>query len=149
MPDAVGEADGAGDTLHASCVALNGRGLLISGASGSGKSGLALTLMALGAGLVADDRVQLGARGGAVIASAPAAISGLIEARGLGLLHAEPVGPVPVFALLDLDCPETLRLPHPRHTRLLGRPVTLLLRSETPHFPAALIQFLRTGQRTI
>ncbi|MGD9862832.1 MAG: serine kinase, partial [Pseudodonghicola sp.] len=41
MPDAVGEADGTGDTLHASCVALYGRGLLISGASGSGKSGLA------------------------------------------------------------------------------------------------------------
>lgn len=147
--DGTGPVGVPSETLHASCVVLNGRGLLIAGASGSGKSGMALSLMALGAGLVADDRVILTARGGAVLASAPAAIEGVIEARGLGLLHAEPVGPAQVFALLDLDRPETHRLPQPRHTQLLGRPVTLLLRSNTPHFAASLIQFLRTGQRTI
>ena len=45
--------------LHASAVALDGRGALLLGASGAGKSGLALRLMALGARLVADDRVLL------------------------------------------------------------------------------------------
>ena len=49
-----------GETIvHASCVARDGRAVLIRGASGSGKSGLALQLMALGAGLVADDRTRL------------------------------------------------------------------------------------------
>ena len=48
-----------GIILHASCVALAGRGLLIRGAPGSGKSTLALTLMGLGADLVGDDRIDL------------------------------------------------------------------------------------------
>jgi len=45
-------------TIHASCVAVDGKGLLITGASGSGKSALALQLMAFGAHLIADDRVK-------------------------------------------------------------------------------------------
>ena len=40
--------------LHASCVAVAGRAVLITGPSGSGKSSLALTLLAHGAALVAD-----------------------------------------------------------------------------------------------
>lgn len=138
-----------GAVLHASCVALAGRGLLIAGASGRGKSALALQMMALGAALVADDRVALRRDGDAVIADAPPAISGLIEARGLGLLHAEATGPVPVFALLDLDRDEPDRLPRAREVDLLGLPVPLLWRAEGPHFPAALVQFLRTGRRTL
>lgn len=135
--------------LHASCVALAGRALLITGASGRGKSSLALRMMALGATLVADDRVALRRSGDAVTATAPPTISGLIEARGLGLLHADPAGPVPVFALLDLDRDETDRLPPARHRDLLGRPVPLLFRVDAPHFPAALFQFLKTGRRTL
>ncbi len=149
MAAAAGPAEPPETILHASCVALAGRGLLIAGASGRGKSSLALRMMALGADLVADDRVALRRSGDAVLASAPAAISGLIEARGLGLLHADPAGPVPVLALLDLDRDETERLPPARHRDLLGRPVTLLFRVEAPHFPAALVQFLKTGQRTL
>ena len=135
--------------LHASCVALSGRALLIAGASGRGKSALALQMMALGAALVADDRVALRRAGDAVLAGAPPAIAGLIEARGLGLLHADPAGPVPVFALLDLDRTEPDRLPPARETDLLGQSVPLLWRVEAPHFPAALVQFLRTGRRTL
>ncbi|MDA3887407.1 MAG: serine kinase, partial [Allgaiera sp.] len=59
--------------LHASCVALDGRGVLILGPSGAGKSGLALQLMALGARLVADDRTRLNPRAGRLIARAPSA----------------------------------------------------------------------------
>ena len=57
--------------VHASCVTVQGRGVLITGASGSGKSALALSLMALGADLVADDRVILSLDRGRVMASAP------------------------------------------------------------------------------
>ncbi len=149
QPDGAPKDDPPDRILHASCVAVAGRGLLITGASGRGKSALALQMMALGAALVSDDRVALSRRDGAVIAAAPPAIAGLIEARGLGLLHAAPAGTVPVFALLDLDRDEPDRLPPARTVDLLGQPVTLLWRVEAPHFPAALVQFLRTGNRTI
>ncbi|GAA6199634.1 serine kinase [Aquicoccus sp. SU-CL01552] len=149
MAAPAGPPDPPDTILHASCVALAGRGLLIAGASGRGKSSLALRMMALGATLVADDRVALRRSGDAVLAAAPPAISGMVEARGLGLLHADPTGPIPVFALLDLDRDETDRLPPARHRDLLGRPVILLFRVEAPHFPAALVQFLKTGQRTL
>ncbi|MFZ9950137.1 MAG: HPr kinase/phosphorylase, partial [Gemmobacter sp.] len=57
--------------LHASCVAFAGRGVLILGPSGSGKSGLALGLIALGAGLVADDAVLIAPEGEGVRAARP------------------------------------------------------------------------------
>ena len=69
------------DTIHASAVALDGQGVLILGPSGAGKSALALQLIGLGAQLVGDDRIALDRVGGDVIASAPAALAGLIEAR--------------------------------------------------------------------
>ena len=77
--------------LHASCVAISGRGVLIIGPSGSGKSALALQLMAFGASLVADDQTELTVQGGTLIARCPPTMSGLIEARGLGILRAQVV----------------------------------------------------------
>ena len=135
-------------TLHATCVAVDGRGLLITGASGRGKSGLALQLMALGAALVADDRVTLWLEDTQVMADAPAPISGLIEARGVGLLHATPAGPVPVVLVVSLDQVETERLPPTRDTAVLGQSVTLLHKVDSPHFPAAVLQYLRAGRRS-
>ena len=61
-------------TLHATCVAVEGRGVLITGPSGSGKSSLALALMAHGARLVADDRVTLSLREGTLWATCPETI---------------------------------------------------------------------------
>ena len=71
--------------LHATCVAWEGRAVLIRGASGAGKSSLGLELMAWGCGLVADDRTELWAREGRLMARCPVAIRGLIEARGVRL----------------------------------------------------------------
>jgi len=82
-------------TLHASCVALQDKGLLILGPSGSGKSALALQLMALGAVLVADDYTDLVRCDDRVIARCPAALRGLIEARGIGILRADTVAQAP------------------------------------------------------
>jgi len=82
--------------IHASCVRLDraaaifgaapGDGILLLGESGSGKSGVALKLLAMGAALVADDRVELFVHEEVVWARAPAPLAGLIEARGLGIV---------------------------------------------------------------
>lgn len=74
--------------IHASCVSLGGKGILILGPSGSGKSDLCLRLiMERGAQLVADDRVDLQNENGRIIASAPKVLAGLLEVRGIGLLQ--------------------------------------------------------------
>lgn len=72
--------------IHASCVALGGRAVLISGPSGSGKSDLALRLMDRGAVLVSDDRTDLRTSSGRLLASPPATIEGKLEVRSLGIL---------------------------------------------------------------
>ena len=61
--------------IHASCVAFGGKGVLLLGASGAGKSSLALRLVDDGARLVADDRCDLFPRGGKLHARAPASIA--------------------------------------------------------------------------
>lgn len=132
-------------TLHATTVALGARGLLICGASGTGKSALALNLMALGAGLVADDRTILTRAGDQVIATCPPAIRGLVEARGIGILRATPTHPVPLAAVVDMDAAETDRLPKDRRVMLLGMSFPLLHKVETGYFAAALLQYLKEG----
>lgn len=131
---------------HASCVAHSGRAVLLTGRSGSGKSALALELLARGARLVSDDRTCLRRTASGVVADAPAAIRGLIEARGVGLLHAAPWGPAPVALLVDMDTPETERLPPRRSTMLLGYRLPLVHKVETGYFPAAILQYLSSGR---
>ena len=75
------------ERVHATSVAMrqgrSWRAVLLRGPSGSGKSDLALRLIDAGARLIADDQTELVRAGKAVIASAPARIAGLIEARGM------------------------------------------------------------------
>lgn len=132
--------------VHASCVELRGRGLLILGRSGAGKSTLALDMMALGAGLVADDRTALVREGDRIIADAPATIRGQIEARGVGILGAVPSGPVPLALVVDLDRPEPERLPPHRLHPLLGLDLPLVLGAERAHLCSALLQYLAGGR---
>ena len=77
--------------LHAGLIALpwaaQWRGALLLGASGAGKSDLALRCLDLGFSLVADDRVTPWTSGDGLYGAAPDSLSGLLEARGLGILH--------------------------------------------------------------
>ena len=107
------------ETVHASCVAIAGRAVLIGGASGRGKSDLALRLIDRGARLVSDDYTILRSTGGRLIASAPPAIAGRIEVRGVGLVEMEPLAEAPVCLLVDLDV-ATDRLPEPGAVSFLG-----------------------------
>lgn len=134
--------------LHATTIALDGRGVLILGASGRGKSALALHLMALGADLVADDRTILTRVGDCIIATCPPAIRGRIEARGFGLLNATPRTEATLALVIDLDGEDRSRLPQERRTTLLDCPLDLAFGPVTPHFPAAILQYLRCGRAT-
>lgn len=133
--------------LHATCVSVDGKGLLATGPSGSGKSSLALALMALGARLVSDDRTILTLRDGHLWATCPPILRGMIEARGLGLLNATPEDGVRVVLAVDMSVSETERLPPHRNVSYLGRTVALVQAQQTPHFPAALLHYLKEGRR--
>lgn len=132
--------------LHASCVAVERRGLLILGPSGSGKSALALELMALGAELVADDRTEVWGKDERVIARCPLPIRGLIEARGVGILHVAALDQAYLHLVVDLGRAETQRLPPNHKISVCGRALDLVLHRPERHFPAALLQYLRGGR---
>lgn len=133
--------------LHASCVAINGGGVLLMGASGSGKSAMALELMAMGALLVADDVTRVALAGGALVASCPSEIAGLIEARGVGILRAPHQAEARLVLAVDLDRREAERLPPRRSITLLGQPLDLLFPTAGRHFPAALRCYVTSGRQ--
>lgn len=93
------------ETVHATCVAIDGRAVLLCGRSGSGKSDLALRLIDRGAVLVSDDYTILRRAGGHLIASAPHNIAGKIEVRGLGIVEMQPLPESTVALCLMLDAP--------------------------------------------
>ena len=131
------------ETVHATCVAWQGRGLLIMGASGSGKSGLALSLMAWGCDLVGDDRVRLTATAEGLIAAPVPNIAGMIEARGLGILNADHIDQAAIAYVVDLDQTEAARLPPRRSITLMGCDLPLIYRAETPDWASSLLQLLK------
>ncbi len=111
---------------HASAVALDGRAVLIFGPPGSGKSDLALRLVAGGARLIADDGTRLRRDGGAVYALPPAAIAGMMEVRGVGVVTvpgaATPADAFPVALAVNLVSDPALvaRMPDPASRDLAG-----------------------------
>ena len=124
------------DNIHATAVVLGGNALtgktltgradqspvavVLRGASGSGKSDLALRLIVDHGGvLLADDRVDIAADGGHVTARAPSNLAGLLEVRGIGLLRLPAEGSAPVALVVDLVARgDVERLPEPASVML-------------------------------
>nr|WP_314445602.1 HPr kinase/phosphatase C-terminal domain-containing protein [uncultured Sphingomonas sp.] len=90
------------ETIHASTVAIDGRAVVITGISGSGKSDLALQLIDRGFTLVADDQTIIQKRGTRLHASAPPTIRGKLEIRGIGIVEMPIVEDVPVALVVEL-----------------------------------------------
>ena len=107
--------------IHATCVSIDGIGVVIEGPSGSGKSDLALRLIAEGAHLVADDQTALSAEADRLIARPPPSIAGRMEVRGLGIVTIENLGSVPVGLLVELVGSDAIeRVPTRRRRVFLG-----------------------------
>ncbi len=140
--------------LHASCVVLaeagprlgapSDAGVLLLGESGSGKSDLALRLIAMGALLVADDRTLLWVEGGVLLGRAPASLEGLIEVRGLGILRLPTLAraPIRLAAILGREAerlPEPERWPLPQGLQGAISPPVLRLNAFGASAPARII----------
>ena len=118
--------------LHATLVtrhqAGDWRGVLLRGASGVGKSDLALRLMADGWWLVADDRVLVWTESGSLYGRAPATLAGRIELRGQGVEFENRWRDWSAIHLcIDCHPPGTIleRVPEPRVATVLGVPLRL------------------------
>ena len=114
------------ETVHASSVAIDGRAVLITGRSGSGKSDLTLRLLDRGFVLVSDDQTIVKRDGTRLVASAPPNIAGKLEIRGIGIVEMDHVDSVPVALLVELTS-EIQRLPDDSRERpILGVSLPLI-----------------------
>jgi HPr kinase/phosphorylase len=134
------------ETLHATTVAIGDAGIMILGPAGSGKSALALQLMAYGAQLVADDQTCLATTTDGIAASAPAPLTGLVEARFVGILNAPVRDSVILRLVVDLGQQEVSRLPPRRSIRVNGRVIDLVFGHPSAHFPASLLCYAAGGR---
>ena len=106
--------------MHATCVDVNGSGVLIVGRSGSGKSSLAINLLALGSTLVADDQCELVRKNNRFRISKPASLPKSIEIRGVGLVSVPMINETSLDWIVNMDELEKERLPTPRFTEIGG-----------------------------
>ncbi len=140
-------------SVHATTVAVADRALLITGPSGSGKSGVAAQMIALGADLVTDDLTVLspgmsdrdgdGSLVKRVIAEMPARGVAAMELRGLGIVPMTVAGPTSLAGVLLLE-PMQSRLPKPETVLLCGVQMPLLRHPATADLAAKLILWLKT-----
>jgi serine kinase of HPr protein (carbohydrate metabolism regulator) len=114
------------ETVHASTVALDGRAILITGPSGSGKSDLALRMLDRGFSLVSDDQTIVKKDGNRLVASAPPTIAGKLEIRGIGIVEMERSENVPVALIVELTS-DIQRMPDDSRERpILGVKLPLI-----------------------
>lgn len=135
--------------LQATCVSVGGKAAVFTGASGSGKSTLALRMIDLGAKLIADDSLFLSREENTLVATAPDAMQGKIEVRGVGFINVPYLNSAPIGLFVDMDTEESERLPPYRTIEMLGEKAPLYHRVNGDHFASALTQILLNGRSTI
>jgi HPr kinase/phosphorylase len=117
------------DTLlvHGTAIAIEGDAILLRGPPGAGKSDLALRLIEGGARLLADDQALLRRADKHILVRAPAAIAGLIEVRGVGIVRVDSLDEAPLELVVDLvPAAQVERIPDNRFEVLLGLSIPLI-----------------------
>lgn len=140
-------------TVHGVLMDVHGVGVLIEGAAASGKSTLALDLLARGHALVADDAVELRRlAAGVIVGRSPGVLRGFLEARGLGVVDIRRMhGARAIRTQARLDLVVQLvprgraargdRLSGARsRRRVLGEPIPAVAFPQTRHNLAALVE---------
>lgn len=139
--------------VHASCVVLGEAcvpfggtvegAVMLMGASGAGKSDVALRLMTMGARLLSDDQTLLFEQDGRLFAEAPPSLYGRMEIRGVGIVKLEATRTAPVILAVRLEeTADIARLPEPATHRLpqglegCAEPPFLILRGLEASTPA-------------
>lgn len=113
--------------IHGSCVAIGQEGVLLLGASGSGKSDLALRLMDRGALLVGDDYLAAEIRNSALWVQPAPRLAGLIEVRNLGLCTTQHLTEARIALVVRLDdTPQRLPLDETEIVQGIGLPRLIL-----------------------
>ena len=115
--------------IHGSCASRDGDGVVLIGPAGSGKYDQLLRLLARGFDLVADDQVEITDG----IARAPAALAGLLEVRGFGIVRRNFVPSARLALVVELGAIAS-RLPVPDWNDRLGLP-TIRLDASTASAP--------------
>jgi HPr kinase/phosphorylase len=134
--------------LHATCVELSDRGIVLLGPSGSGKSDLALRLIDRGARLVADDQLTVERQGDRLLGRPAEALAGLLEVRGYGIVKLPWRAPCPLGLAVGLDSVGPLpRLPEPESYDLLGVRVPYLRLDPRAASACAKIRLALTAER--
>ena len=130
------------ESIHAALIANQGIGILISGASGSGKSRLAIEAMQFGAKFIADDQVALSLNTGMLMGGPLPGFKGVLELRGVGLVQLPDTATQQVIhCIVELLPVEQIeRLPAARETReLLGVKVPVVRMAPPPYSSGALL----------
>ncbi len=133
--------------VQATCVSLDGVGILLRGSPGSGKSDLALRLVDAGAFLVADDLTLLIREAGILLArlpdDAPPETRGRLEIRGIGLIPVQAIDSAPLGLVVELKPQgEIERLPAPARWRCLGLEIPVVSLDPRPASAAAKLRLV-------
>ena len=120
-------SEAASHAIHATAVAIGGEALLICGPSRSGKSRLAVALIARASPsrpitLIGDDRILLHREGGRLVARPHPRTAGFLERRGLGFVAMPWIALAEVGGIVDLEHPSDKVLQGAEDGRLTGLP---------------------------
>ena len=131
--------------IHASSVDINGKGVVILGKSGTGKSNLAIKLISMGAKLISDDQSLLKLTENKIIITKPETTPNFIEARGIGLIEVPFVVSAKLFCFVKITNLELKRLPNSKKKHCFGKKIKMMEFNPIYNNESALFMSLRYG----
>ena len=134
-----------GKIIHASSVDINGKGVVILGKSGAGKSNLAIKLISMGAKLISDDQTHFKCKENKIIISKPETTPNFIEARGIGLIKVPFVVSSKLFCFVKITNLELNRLPNAKNKYCFGKKIKLMEFNPFYNNESALFMSIRYG----